>query len=97
AMQPDILVMDEPTTALDPRSRRRLINLLAGFKHTKIITSHDLDMVYDLCQRTIVIRDGKIAADGPTKEILLDGELMESCNLEVPLALQNCPVCGSKK
>jgi len=71
--------------------------MLQGFEHTKIITSHDLDMVFELCTRTIVIKDGKITADGPTSEILVNAELMDACGLEVPLALQNCPVCGMKK
>ncbi|MHB8125699.1 MAG: energy-coupling factor ABC transporter ATP-binding protein [Desulfitobacteriaceae bacterium] len=97
SMQPDILIMDEPTAALDPKSRRRIMKLLKSFKHTKIITSHDLDMVFDLCERTIVIKGGEIAADGLTSEILLNSKLMDDCGLEVPLALQNCPVCGMKK
>jgi cobalt/nickel transport system ATP-binding protein len=97
SMQPDIMVMDEPTAALDPKSRRRVMGLLKGFKHTKIITSHDLDMIFELCERTIVIKNGELTADGPTSEILVNSELMEACGLEVPLALQNCPVCGIKK
>jgi cobalt/nickel transport system ATP-binding protein len=97
SMQPDVLIMDEPTSALDPKSRRRVMGLLKSFEHTKIITSHDLDMVFEICERTIVIKAGEIAADGPTSEILADAELMDSCGLEVPLALQNCPVCGTKK
>ncbi|PKM48007.1 MAG: cobalt ABC transporter ATP-binding protein [Firmicutes bacterium HGW-Firmicutes-8] len=97
SLQPDILVMDEPTSALDPKSRRRLMKLLDSFEHTKIITSHDLDMVYELCDRSIVIKDGEIAADGPTSKILVDADLMDACGLEIPLALQNCPVCGRKK
>lgn len=97
SMQPDILVMDEPTAALDPKSRRRVMRLLQSFAHTKIITSHDLDMVFELCERTIVIKDGEIASDGPTSEILVNAELMDACGLEVPLALQNCPVCRTKK
>ncbi len=97
SMQPDILVMDEPTSALDPKSRRRLIELLKSFKHIKIITSHDLDMVYEVCTRTIVIKNGTIAADGPTSEILVNAKLMDSCGLEIPLALQGCPVCGKQK
>jgi cobalt/nickel transport system ATP-binding protein len=96
AMEPDILVMDEPTAALDPKARRRVMSYLKGFKHTKLITSHDLDMVYELCDRTIVIKDGEIAADGPTSKILTDAGLMEACGLEVPLSIQGCPVCGNK-
>lgn len=97
SMEPDVLIMDEPTAALDPKSRRRIIRLLNGFRHTKIITSHDLDMTYETCDRIIVIKDGEIAADGPKAEILTNAELLDYCGLEVPLSLQNCPVCGSKK
>ncbi|MFZ5595881.1 MAG: energy-coupling factor ABC transporter ATP-binding protein [Bacillota bacterium] len=97
AMQPDVLIMDEPTAALDPKSRRRVMGLLQGFEHTKIITSHDLDMVLETCKRIIVIKDGRIAADGAAMDILTDGGLLDSCGLEIPLSLQNCPVCGSPK
>lgn len=94
AMSPDILVMDEPSSNLDPRARRTLIELLAGFQHTKIIATHDLDMVLDLCDRTIVIREGVIMADGPTVEIFQDDQMLEQCHLEKPLRMQACPVCG---
>jgi len=94
SMQPDILIMDEPTSALDPKSRRKVIELLKGFKHTKIITSHDLDMVFETCSRVIVINQGEIAADGEGAKILRDSKLLESCGLEIPLSFQNCPVCG---
>lgn len=97
AMKPDILVMDEPSSALDPKSRRRLITLLLRFAHTKIIATHDLDMVLELCERTIILNDGKVITDGPTIEILTNVELMEKCGLEMPLGLQGCPVCGTKK
>ncbi|MBI5804454.1 ABC transporter ATP-binding protein [candidate division TA06 bacterium] len=97
SMSPDILILDEPTSSLDPRSRRRLMDTLKGFAHTKIITSHDLDMVLELCQRTIIIKDGRIISDGPTKDIITDKKLMEEAGLEVPMSLQNCPVCGGTK
>lgn len=93
AMHPDILIMDEPSAALDPKSRRRLITLLQGFDHTKLIASHDLDMIFELCERTIIIKEGKIMADGPTSEILIDESLMEACSLEIPLSVQKCPRC----
>ena len=96
AMDPSILVMDEPSTHLDPKSRRRLIRLLKTFEHTKIIATHDLDMVLDLCGRTIVLREGRVAADGPTAEILRNDELLDSSRLERPLRLQGCPVCGQR-
>jgi len=97
SMEPDILIMDEPTSALDPKSRRRVINLLKGFSHTKIITSHDLDMVLETCERVIVIKDGEVFADGKSADILVNAELLDSCGLEIPLSLQNCPVCGKRK
>lgn len=97
SMQPDILIMDEPTAALDPKSRRRIIALLNSFEHTKIITSHDLDLVLDTCKRVIVIKEGELAADGEAAKILSNEELLDSCGLELPLSLQNCPVCGASK
>lgn len=82
AMSPDILVLDEPTSFLDPRARRRVLRLLAGFSHTKIIAAHDLGLVGELCPRTIVLEHGRIAADGPTGGIFADRELLDRCGLE---------------
>ncbi len=94
SMRPGILVLDEPTSGLDPRSRRQLIALLHGFHHTRIITSHDLDMVLELCERTIVLHEGMVMADGPTREIFRDEALLAACHLEKPLAMLGCPVCS---
>lgn len=88
AMEPDMLVMDEPASNLDPKSRRHLINLLKEFKHTKIIASHDLDLILDVCERCIVIKEGRVMADGKTSELLSDKMLLEENNLELPLSLQ---------
>ncbi len=88
AMNPDILVMDEPASNLDPKSRRQLINLLKGFQHTKIIASHDLDLILDVCERCIMIKDGKIVIDGPTEEVLTNVALLDENNLELPLSRQ---------
>jgi len=93
SMSPSILVMDEPTAALDPKTRRHLIQLLKTFNHTLIIATHDLDLVLDLCSRAIVFKEGLIVADGPTLEILQNQELLDSSSLEKPLRLQGCPVC----
>ncbi|MBL0313928.1 MAG: ABC transporter ATP-binding protein [Holophagaceae bacterium] len=82
SMGPDILVLDEPSTGLDPRGRRLLIGLLGEFTHTKLIATHDLDLVRQLCTRTLVLQDGRLRADGPTHEIFADHELMEDCGLE---------------
>lgn len=97
AMSPDILVMDEPTSSLDPMSRSRLIELLKTFRHTKIIATHDLDMAMDLCERTIVLHKGKITADGPTLKLFKDEALLHSSSLEKPLRMQNCLMCGAVK
>ncbi|MBU0662920.1 MAG: energy-coupling factor ABC transporter ATP-binding protein [Proteobacteria bacterium] len=94
SMSPDILVMDEPTSGLDPFARRQLMGLLRDFQHTKIFTSHDLDMVVELCPRTIVLHQGTVKADGATLEIFNDDALLAECRLEKPLSMQGCPVCG---
>ncbi|PKN50328.1 MAG: cobalt ABC transporter ATP-binding protein [Deltaproteobacteria bacterium HGW-Deltaproteobacteria-16] len=94
AMSPDILVMDEPTSGLDPFARRQLMGLLKNFHHTRIFTSHDLDMVLELCERTIVLHEGEVRADGPTLDIFRDEALLGACRLEKPFAMQGCPVCN---
>jgi cobalt/nickel transport system ATP-binding protein len=94
AMEPDILIMDEPSAGLDPAARRRLIELLGGFRHTKIIATHDLDLVLDLCPRTIVLGSGRVIADGPTGDIFNDKAILKEGRLEKPLSMQGCPVCG---
>ena len=88
SMTPDIILMDEPSIALDPRNRRNLIHILNSFEHLKIIASHDLDLILDTCKRTILMADGKIICDGPTREILTDKELLEESGLELPFCLQ---------
>lgn len=94
AMSPDILVMDEPTVSLDALARRHCINLLRAFTHTRIVATHDLDLVLDVCTRVIVLHEGKVVADGPTAEIFNNHALLERCHLEQPLRLQGCPVCS---
>lgn len=88
AMKPDIILMDEPTIALDPYNRRNLINNLNAIPETKLIASHDLDMILDTCQRVILMDGGTIRADGAVQEILTDAGLLESCHLELPLRYQ---------
>lgn len=87
SLTPDIILMDEPSIALDPRNRRQLINLLNSFEHLKIIATHDLDLVLDTCQRTIILSNGRIAADGPTQKLLANRKLLEDNGLELPLSL----------
>jgi len=85
---PSILVLDEPSAALDPRHRRRLINLLKGLDRTLIVATHDLDFVWDVCTRTVLLDAGHVHADGPTRTILGDRALLETNGLELPLRLQ---------
>ena len=87
AMEPDAILMDEPTSALDPYNRRVVINTIRELPQTKLITSHDLDMIMDTCDRVILISDGRLAADGDAKTILSDKELLEANHMELPLSL----------
>ena len=88
SMEPEILLLDEPSIALDPKNRRNIINILNSIQATKIIASHDLDMIMDTCSRTVLMSGGRIVADGPTGEILRDKKLLEENSLELPLRLQ---------
>ena len=86
AMEPSVLLMDEPTSALDPKNRRMIINTIRSLKQTRIITSHDLDMILDTCSRVILIDEGRIIKDGTAEEILKDRELLEAHSMELPLS-----------
>ena len=88
AMEPMALLMDEPTAALDPYNRRLVIDIIRGLPLTRLITSHDLDMIMDTCDRVILLSGGRIAADGPAEDILRDRALLEAHRLELPLRLQ---------
>ncbi len=70
AMEPSILVMDEPTAALDPQARRQLIELIRIFDHTTLIATHDLELVHELCPRTLLLHDGRLVADCPTSDVI---------------------------
>ena len=88
AMEPEMIVMDEPSTALDPVNRRRVISTINSRKETKLIASHDLDMILDTCQRVILLSHGAIVADGDAETILRDKELLEANRMELPFCLQ---------
>ena len=90
-MEPEVILMDEPTAALDPRNRRLVIETIRELPQTMIIASHDLDMILDTCRRVILLYEGRIAADGPTDIILRDKTLLESHRLELPLSLSRRP------
>lgn len=89
AMSPDILVMDEPSSNLDPRARRRLIRQLLSFEHTKIIATHDLELVVEVCRHVLVMDAGRLVAQGPTVEILSNEQLMLAHGLERPHILRH--------
>ena len=87
AMDPQAILMDEPTSALDPYNRRIVINTIRSLKQTKLITSHDLDMILDTCDRVILLSGGRIVADGPAEQILTDKALLEANRMELPFCL----------
>ena len=86
AMDPEILVLDEPSAGLDPRARRNLITLLRELPQTMLVASHDMRLVWDLCSRTVILDGGRLVSDGSTTGLLQDGALMERHGLEVPYA-----------
>lgn len=90
AMSPDVLLLDEPASDLDPRGRAELIELLAAVGGTQMIAGHDLEMIRQTCRRVIVLDAGRLAADGPTDAILSDEDLMTSHGLAVPHSLRCC-------
>ncbi|MCQ2480892.1 MAG: energy-coupling factor ABC transporter ATP-binding protein [Clostridia bacterium] len=96
-MEPEIMLLDEPSAALDPHNRRNLINILNVIPVTKIIASHDLDMVLETCNRVILINDGKIVADGKATDILSDKTLLEENGLELPLCMAGVPAFLKKE
>ena len=91
ACEPELLALDEPSSNLDPRGRRQLIEYLQSLSMAMIVATHDLEMVLELCSRVIILDEGRIAADGPATEILAQTDLMLRHGLEVPQSLtQRC-------
>ena len=82
-------MLDEPTSGLDPRGRRELIALLRRIKATQLIATHDLELVVELCPRSIILDGGRVIGDGPTTELLADEELMLAHGRECPHILQH--------
>ena len=82
SMEPEILVLDEPSAGLDPRARRSLINLLRELPQTMLVSTHDLRLVHELFPRTVIMDDGRIVADGPTEQLLNDEALLNAHGLE---------------
>lgn len=88
AMRPSILLLDEPSMFLDPRGRRELIALIKNLAGTRMIASHDLEMILQTCERVLVLDRGRLIADGPTREVLSNAALLEQHGLEVPYSLR---------
>ncbi|WP_408898617.1 energy-coupling factor ABC transporter ATP-binding protein [Nocardioides sp. R1-1] len=84
AMEPEILVLDEPSSNLDPASRRELADILRGLDVTVLMVTHDLPYALELCPRAVVLSSGRVVADGSTYEVLTDDELMRAHRLELP-------------
>lgn len=87
-MEPDIILMDEPTTSLDPSCRRQVIELLKTLHKTLVMTTHDLDMAYDLADEVILLNHGKVIAQESAKKILTNKNLLEENGLELPFRFQ---------
>lgn len=86
AMQPSVLVLDEPSAGLDPAARRRLIELLRRCTQTRVLATHDLDLVLDTCERVLILRQGLLHADGAPAQVLADTALLADCGLEPALS-----------
>ncbi len=86
APAPDVLLLDEPSAALDPRARRHLIELLRSLPEARIVASHDLDLVLDVCPRVMILREGHLFAQGATADLLYDAPLLDAAGLELPLS-----------
>ena len=87
AMEPKAILMDEPSIALDPVNRRTVIQAVNDMPMTKLIASHDLDMILDTCDRVLLLSGGQLAADGPAEAILRDQTLLEQNRMELPFCL----------
>ncbi len=88
AMEPEILVLDEPSANLDPAARRELADILRSLDLTVLMVTHDLPYALELCPRSVILSEGVIAADGPTAELLADAELLARHRLELPFGFR---------
>ena len=87
SMDPELLILDEPSSMLDPRARRNLIRLLRGLPQTMLVATHDMRLVWDLCPRTVILVNGQLVADGTTVDLLQNVTLMERHGLESPYSV----------
>ena len=84
ALRPSVLVLDEPSASLDPRARRELVGILDALGRTMLVTTHDLPLAAELCERAVILAGGRIVADGPCLDVLADAALLEAHDLELP-------------
>jgi cobalt/nickel transport system ATP-binding protein len=96
ATEPEILVLDEPSSNLDPASRRELADILRGLDVTVLMVTHDLPYALELCPRSLILSEGVIAADGPTADLLSDEALMRAHRLELPFGFDPRSVAGAR-
>lgn len=97
AMRPEILVLDEPSSNLDPASRRELAEIVDGLGITVLMVTHDLPYALQLCERSVVLSEGRVVADAATREVLSDGELMAAHRLELPYGFDPRSVPGRNR
>jgi cobalt/nickel transport system ATP-binding protein len=101
AMEPSVLVLDEPTSNLDPASRRELLEVLTGLTDrdgepvTTLVVTHDLPYALQLCPRSVLLDEGRVVADGPTRDLLADADLMRAHRLELPYGFDPLSVAGA--
>lgn len=95
AMRPEVLVLDEPSSNLDPASRRELADILTGLDVTIVMVTHDLPYALQLCPRSVLMDDGQVVADGSTRELLADSTLMAAHRLELPYGFDPLSVPGA--
>jgi cobalt/nickel transport system ATP-binding protein len=88
AMRPNLLVLDEPSANLDPRARRELLEVLARIERTLLVTTHDLPLAAELCERAVILARGRVVADGPCREILGDSQRLAENDLELPAGFE---------
>jgi cobalt/nickel transport system ATP-binding protein len=98
AMEPELLVLDEPSSNLDPASRRELADIVRTLDVTVLMVTHDLPYALELCPRSVILSDGVVVADGPTSALLSDRELMAAHRLELPFGFDpdRLPVAGAR-
>ena len=94
AMRPDVLVLDEPSSNLDPQARRELAEIVLGLDVTTIMVTHDLPYALQLCGRAVILDGGRIVVDGPTRDVLADRDLMAAHRLELPYGFDPANVSG---